>query len=175
VKLLFLATIFIIMLALVSGCVTKENYKNLSFFFDGVPNPSVVKKGYKPRKGEVTASDSEKQATQHGPYVAKLCEACHNRGNNTLVRPIEQLCANCHDIQLNKKWIHGPLASGGCRVCHLPHTSPYRFLLVSDSRDFCFHCHSKSDVARNPAHEGVDSGCISCHEPHMSDNMYLLR
>ena len=164
------------MFALVSGCATKENFKDLSFFFDGVPDPSKVgKKGYKSRKGDATAPVSEQHASQHGPYAAKLCEACHNRSTNALVRPIEQLCANCHDIQLDKKWIHGPLASGGCRVCHLPHTSRYRSLLVSDSRDFCLHCHSISDVARNPAHEGADSGCISCHDPHMSDNMYLLR
>ncbi|MFZ2198057.1 MAG: cytochrome c3 family protein, partial [Thermodesulfovibrionales bacterium] len=94
---------------------------------------------------------------------------------NKLIRPVEELCANCHKIELDKKWIHGPLVSGGCRVCHLPHSSPNKFLLVSDAKGFCFYCHTGSDVVKNPAHEVADLNCILCHEPHMSDSKFLLR
>ena len=163
-----------ILIALVSGCVTERSYKVLSFFFDGVPVPSKPGgngNGVKVAKAAV----SEKKGSMHGPYAAKNCDGCHSRSTNALVRPVEELCVYCHKIQMDKKWIHGPLVSGGCRVCHLPHTSPNAYLLVSDSKDFCFYCHTRRDFERNPAHEKAGLVCISCHEPHMSDIKYLLR
>ena len=155
-----------------SGCMTKSNYKVLSFLFDGVPDPEKAVAAGKKEGGKTAGNPN---ASVHGPYAAKLCEGCHDRSTNRLVRPLQELCVTCHDIQLNKKFIHGPLTTGGCRVCHFPHSSPNRFLLVSDSKDFCFYCHTRSDFERNPAHEGADSRCILCHEPHMSDTRYLLR
>ncbi|MFZ2199006.1 MAG: hypothetical protein WAV13_14805, partial [Thermodesulfovibrionales bacterium] len=41
-KLLSFAAISFIMIALASGCVTRGNYKVLSFFFDGVPDPEMT-------------------------------------------------------------------------------------------------------------------------------------
>jgi predicted CXXCH cytochrome family protein len=163
-------------IALATGCGTERNFKVLSFFFDGVPPPSSS--GV--TDGDVFSKDSktvvsDTKGSVHGPYGAKMCYGCHAPSTNALILPVEELCANCHKIQMDKKWIHGPLVSGGCRICHLPHKSANKFLLVSDAKDFCFYCHTKSDVAKNPAHEGAGLLCTSCHDPHMSDIQYLLR
>lgn len=144
----------------------------LSFFFDGVPNPDE-------KKAEVGKIDERKaQASiyrEHGPYAAKQCGGCHDRGSNRLVVPKQELCFQCHTLDIRKKYIHGPLASGGCTVCHQPHGSNYAFLLVAEPKEFCLYCHAKEDVARNPVHSDMDMQCTMCHDAHGSNERYLLR
>jgi predicted CXXCH cytochrome family protein len=89
--------------------------------------------------------------------------------------PVEELCTYCHTIQLNKKMLHGPLAAGGCRVCHSPHGSPYKYFLVSEPREFCLHCHHKKDIEKNEVHTDVEAECTACHDAHASDNAFLLK
>jgi predicted CXXCH cytochrome family protein len=160
------------------GCDPTSRYKVLTFFFDGVPPPRPA--------GEAEGTQAATQAdslrprrvvtSQHGPYAAKLCNACHeSTASNTFVVPPAQLCFRCHDIRLDRQYIHGPLASGGCTACHDPHSSRYRYLLVSESDDFCFHCHERQAVAKVGAHAGVEGQCTFCHDPHMSGKRYLLR
>jgi predicted CXXCH cytochrome family protein len=159
--------------ALFYGCAVKSRYEILSFFFDGVPSPEEAA-----GKGEKVKKEEEQKKTgyrEHGPYAAKACEGCHIRGSNNLVVPINELCFQCHTLDLKKKYLHGPLAGGGCKVCHEPHGSRYAFLLVAESREFCLYCHSKKDILRNPVHEGVQEQCTACHDAHGADNRYLLK
>lgn len=151
----------------------EQRYKVLSFLFDGVPSH---KKG---DAGSVkTASGKNIPQTvniEHGPYAARLCEGCHQRGSNKLIMPIEALCLNCHTFRTDKR-LHGPIASGGCKVCHDPHTSSNRFLLVSEATEFCFYCHDRNAVSKRDVHKGInDVVCITCHDAHMSDNEFLLK
>lgn len=178
-KRLILAVISVFLAALlITGCAPSTRYKVLSFFFDGVPDPDMVEE-----KGDVLAWKKKgrdkkverKIYGQHGPFAAKMCEGCHVRGSNALVVPIEQLCLNCHTIQIEKKWIHGPLVAGGCRICHEPHGSGQPYLLVSESERFCLYCHNERDVLKNPVHSGINEACTTCHDAHASDNEYLLR
>ena len=158
--------------AMLWGCEPMTQYKVLSVFFDGVPDPSkrVV------TETETAAATQKKiYYKEHGPYAAKQCRSCHAVNTNRLVAPIEELCLRCHNLDLGKKWIHGPVASGGCRVCHSPHASGYPFLLVAKPEDFCFYCHSRADVSRNEVHAGATSECTVCHDPHSSNEKYLLR
>jgi predicted CXXCH cytochrome family protein len=115
------------------------------------------------------------QYKAHGPFAAKLCDACHNKRDNTLLMPIESLCLNCHHLNINKKYIHGPVASGGCRVCHDPHGSGYPFLLTAEPREFCPRCHDKSLIFAKEVHEGTTEQCTTCHDAHSSDMPNLLR
>ncbi|MBK7975447.1 MAG: cytochrome c3 family protein [Deltaproteobacteria bacterium] len=57
----------------------------------------------------------------------------------------------CHELELDKVRPR-TLASGGCTVCHDPHSARYRHLLVADSATFCVRCHEPADIARNEAH-----------------------
>ena len=170
----------LILLLMVCGCEpkTQSQYKMLSFFFDGVPDPARLT-AEELRKEQEARDAGKKQAksrqTQHGPFAAKLCDACHKKSTNALVLPIDQLCFKCHTLDIDKKYIHGPVASGGCRVCHSPHGSGFPFLLVAKPEEFCFYCHDKADVYRNAIHSGLTVECTACHDAHSSDDRYLLQ
>jgi predicted CXXCH cytochrome family protein len=161
---------------LLAGCDATTRHKVLTYFFDGVP-PLQEAGAPATAAGAPGLQAPVRPVLQaHGPYAAKLCEACHSESmGNTLVAPRDQLCQRCHELPMDKKYVHGPLASGDCLVCHDPHSSPYRPLLVSEAQDFCFSCHAREAVAAVPGHEGIEEGCTDCHDAHMSDTKNLLK
>jgi predicted CXXCH cytochrome family protein len=160
-----------------AACAATTRHKVLSILFDGVP----------PLPGPAAGADATAAAgpsvaavpvaaRDHGPYAARMCGACHeSAATNVLVAPKDELCFRCHELRVDRRYVHGPIASGGCLVCHDPHGSRYRYLLVSDSDSFCFHCHDRAAVATVPGHEDVESGCTGCHDAHASDTKGLLR
>jgi len=167
----------VLFLALLYGCAGKTRYQVLSFFFDGVPPPGEARgeAGKGGRKGGGPGTAAAKPGyLEHGPYAAKQCEACHIKASNKLVLPIEELCFQCHSLDIRKKFIHGPIASGGCKVCHDPHGSRYPFLLVSDPKGFCLHCHDANALAKKDFHARTEAQCTTCHDAHSSDSEYLL-
>jgi predicted CXXCH cytochrome family protein len=163
--------------AVATACAATTRYKVLSFLFDGVPPPSQPAAAAGLSGAAVPAVPGTRVSpSNHGPYAARMCGSCHEAAaTNALVAPKDQLCFRCHDLPLDRAYVHGPIASGGCLVCHDPHASPYRSLLVSDSDSFCFHCHDRAAVAAIPGHDGVESGCTGCHDAHASDSKFLLK
>jgi predicted CXXCH cytochrome family protein len=159
------------------GCNAASRHEVLSTVFDGVP--PLEQAEAPPGQIAAAAHGGQPQRVgyfEHGPYAARLCNACHQPGaSNALVAPPDKLCFKCHQFNLNKKYIHGPLASGGCLVCHDPHSSRYRYMLVSASGKFCLHCHQRRDLDKDSAHAGVEGNCTTCHDAHMSDKKYLLK
>ena len=175
--------------ALSAGCSAAKHHRVLSLFFDGVPAPQAAVASDTP---QVQANIGRQlvRVGEHGPYAAKLCDSCHDsQATNALVVPAEQLCFRCHQLGAAKAYVHGPLASGGCLVCHDPHRSANRYLLVSASDTFCLQCHDRGSLSRLGAasaggvettagvdgHAGDAANCTECHEAHMSDRRYLLR
>lgn len=172
------AALGIVLAALVAaGCSARSRHKALTLFFDGVPPlpeaAAATESGTAPAAAPAPAPAAYKA---HGPYAAKQCDACHERAaTNALVVPKDQLCGRCHEISLDVKFVHGPLASGGCLVCHDPHGSRYDALLVGDSQTFCFRCHDRAAIAPIEEHADPQADCTACHDAHGSDNPYLLR
>jgi predicted CXXCH cytochrome family protein len=164
-------------LLVVSGCSPETRYHTLSFFFDGVPDPAALNADTAGGDEPGTRDTAGKpRFRNHGPYAAKLCEACHLPGGGRLIMPVEELCINCHALNIRKKHVHGPVASGGCRVCHHPHGSGKPFLLASEPTSFCFFCHDKDEVGTRQAHKDAQGvQCTECHDPHSSDNNFMLR
>jgi len=160
------------------GCNATSRHRVLTFFFDGVPPVRSVEEG---TPGEPVVAEGAVRATQaaareHGPFAAKLCSACHDaRERNALVAPAGELCGRCHEIALDKRYVHGPVASGDCQACHEPHSSRYRALLVSDSDGFCVDCHGREALPADADHGGVEAKCTVCHDAHMSDRRFLLK
>jgi predicted CXXCH cytochrome family protein len=166
-------------LVMAFGCEpkTQSQYKTLSFFFDGVPDPArrAAEELKKEQEGRESGRKTKSKQAQHGPFEAKMCDACHQKSTNALVLPINQLCFKCHTLDIDKKYIHGPVAAGGCRVCHSPHGSGQPFLLVAKPEEFCFYCHNKEDIYRNQVHSGLTVECTACHDAHSSNDWYLSR
>ena len=162
---------------LLYACNTTKNHKILSFFFDGVPEPgkAPVERGIGEKKGKGVVPPAPAGVRDHAPYAAKQCQACHVKTTSNLLLPIEELCFKCHTLDLRKKYTHGPLASGGCKVCHHPHGSKFPFLLVSEPAEFCLYCHDRDAVAKNAEHKGVQAQCTECHDAHSSDGEFLLK
>lgn len=164
--------------ALSLGCDARARHKTLTVFFDGVP-PFQAAKSPSAEQPEIPVGVKPSRQTgyrEHGPYAAKLCNACHvAAATNGLVVPKDELCFRCHELKQDAKYVHGPLASGGCLVCHDPHSSQYRFLLVSESDSFCLRCHDRSALARIEGHGEAEANCTSCHDAHGSDTKYLLK
>lgn len=169
------------LLAGIFGCQPKVRYRALCLLFDGVPTPPGMRPcdGHMPPAGAIAAASEgkEEQAgyVQHGPYAARLCEGCHQRQTNKLIMAKEDLCLNCHELSIKKRIVHGPVASGNCVICHEPHGSGNKYLLVAKSQDFCLYCHSKLDIQKTDVHlNSAETSCTTCHNAHASDNDYLL-
>lgn len=164
-----------------TACSPPSRHAALEFFFDGVPPYEEPAPAPAPGTADTAAVAtlrdlSRPRFREHGPYGARLCNACHeSTASNTYVVPKERLCANCHDLQLDREYLHGPVAGGGCTECHDPHSSNWRHLLVSDPATFCYRCHDKEEVAALSVHDDPAEPCTGCHDPHQGDNPMLLR
>lgn len=169
--------ICLVAVMLVVGCEAKTRYGVLNFFFDGVPNPEEKTMQIAEDKKNEQEGSLEKMRNfrEHAPYAAKQCQSCHLRGSNKLLKPAEQLCLDCHQIDLKKRWVHGPVASGGCKMCHDPHKSMYPFLLVAEPKDFCLYCHDEKIIFAQEAHREMTAQCTMCHDAHSSDQEHMLK
>jgi predicted CXXCH cytochrome family protein len=170
------ALLFFLVIILLGSCEPRTRYKTLSFFFDGVPDPDkVVSAPRDSRRQTAERLALKRKFSSHGPYEAKMCDACHQRATNALVLPIEELCVKWHIMDIDKKYLHGPVAAGGCRVCHDPHGTGRPFLLVSDAQKFCYYCHDENAVSATEAHRDVEASCTECHDAHSADNRFFLK
>jgi predicted CXXCH cytochrome family protein len=156
------------------SCSATSFHKVLTTLFDGVPPLATPTPRAAPAaSGAAVGSIRQSGYREHGPYAARLCVACHLSGaSNALVAPGEQLCLRCHELRLDKPYVHGPVLAGACVSCHDPHSSQYRYLLVSESDGFCLRCHDPSSLR---GHETMGDRCTSCHDAHASARKYLLR
>jgi predicted CXXCH cytochrome family protein len=172
------AAVCIVLAALLpAGCSAVSRHKALTTLFDGVPPLEAENaRGAQPGQGAATPATRQPVGSEHGPYAAKMCSGCHDpAAANGLIAPKDELCAQCHTLTLDKKYVHGPVAGGGCLVCHDPHNSRYKHLLVSDSDTFCLRCHDPQTVAKIDGHADLQSNCTTCHDAHESDTQYLLK
>lgn len=117
--------------------------------------------------------------------MAGGCLSCHEvrvTGNITRVKLITgtplDLCLTCHPDKSAseiKGRVHPP-AVRGCLVCHDPHSSAYKNLLLkptsgtTKAENLCLSCHAIGvDVPKGGSrHAALDMGCGTCHIIHKS-------
>lgn len=165
---------------LAHGCGAETRYRVLSLFFDGVPPPAGSGAAAPAAGDGATAAGAPLPGPvaayrQHVPYAKRNCGGCHEPGTNALVARPPELCLRCHAMELEKKrYVHAPVVSGFCLLCHAPHGSKHPWLLIAEPREMCFYCHNPTDVFRNPAHrEREEAPCTDCHNPHADTRFFL--
>lgn len=154
------------------GCTAQKRYVVLSFFFDGVPDPSKPAPG---SRGTIGANGQVVLASHvHKPYADGNCQACHTGGTDSVFRASSGLsiesdvCLKCHQKVLTQYPVmHGPVTSVECLRCHTPHESNSAHLLSSASPRVCVQCHTPELLSTKPPEHMVKTAdCLSCHSGH---------
>jgi len=103
------------------------------------------------------------------------CAKCHDPhfspapGGFFLRRFGKQGCAECHVLQTEARpWVHGPVTTESCTVCHDAHGRPgSKRHVFRPIAQVCLKCHAEPDLSA--VHRGKQSQgkeCDSCHDPH---------
>jgi predicted CXXCH cytochrome family protein len=170
---------------LLASCDETKRHETLTFFFDGVPPlPGEMPAGG-PGGADLTGPTASSRAG--GWYVheaVKDCTQCHGaRRQRTLSRQaqlvaeVPQLCYNCHgEFAALEGWVHGPVATGECLICHEPHKTKNEFLLLKPAPELCYQCHDVQAIESIENHaEDSYARCIDCHAGHAAATRNLLR
>ncbi len=175
----------LIMLCMLCACSQKTRYAVMRRVFDGVPPPkgstatdrpaSSTSPAATPSTTRRPAAAPVRLASIHPPYEARNCDACHDTTAATFLTDTSgRMCFSCHDpAAFTGRFVHGPVAVGACRFCHLPHQSRFAALLRAPERELCLRCHARTDITAIPSHAGYD-GCIACHNPHAGERRFML-
>jgi predicted CXXCH cytochrome family protein len=163
-----------------TGCSPQKHYKLLSFFFDGVPDPSQAGVGAG-RRGQPIGGQPMLVFT-HKPFAEEKCDVCHKGGVNTLFRPLPQsisanICITCHK-ETDQKYpiMHGPVANIECLWCHAPHEANFKHLLKYNSPEVCLQCHTPELLSPEPPeHMNPSIDCLQCHSGHGGQEHGLLK
>jgi predicted CXXCH cytochrome family protein len=169
------------LLAVLVSCQEQRDYKVLSFFFDGVPDPNA------PPPAQATAVRfsaarplelTPSRAYQHKPFALGQCSQCHQADRKQLNKLSSvDLCVKCHTNTTHEFAVmHGPVAQSLCLWCHDPHESDQPHLLKSVGSDLCLQCHDRELLPpQNPAHQSETAVCLDCHLGHGGRDHDLLR
>jgi predicted CXXCH cytochrome family protein len=99
-----------------------------------------------------------------------------------LLHPIkeEESCVSekCHAQAKKVKYVHAPVATGVCVVCHGKIRTNPPYGLTRTGTDLCLGCHEQQKAFFGQArfvHKPVKEGCTNCHNPHSSQiNKFFL-
>jgi len=114
--------------------------------------------------------------SQHKPFAAGTCNACHRQGLGSRLlfrKQGAELCFACH-TQEEKQWqqgsVHGAVKQGQCLGCHDPHLAARPKLLQDQSPALCYRCHEaiRAKLTAQHPHPPAVEDCSSCHAPHAS-------
>jgi predicted CXXCH cytochrome family protein len=100
--------------------------------------------------------------------------------------PPTKICMTgvCHPSIAEAEYVHGPIASGMCPICHddgsVPLNLPASHIEVrkDSGRDKCLLCHEeiRALMGLGSVHTPVaDGDCVDCHDPHQGDNPFFLK
>jgi len=174
-----------LVVCVVTSCDEVDHHKTMTFFFDGVPplrNKDSEGPFVDPNVGEDTGAQASSGWYVHEPL--KTCTECHADRRRTgsspkvqLVAEVPQLCARCHtEYARLPGWVHGPVASGNCLLCHEPHKTRNQFLLTKAVPQLCYQCHEPQALALIENHANASyTRCLECHDGHTSSTRGLLR
>ena len=118
---------------------------------------------------------------RHKPLQS--CAPCHGdlSGQNSpdklsLLKAVPELCYLCHEKHITPDvWIHGPVATGECLLCHEPHKANNTSLLNKPVPELCYSCHETKTLQLINNHTNKSyQQCNDCHVAHTSPGRMLL-
>ncbi len=130
------------------------------------------------------ADISSSTRISYGHRSATDCAECHGEsleprssGDVPLVTPVPRLCVGCHERYAGLDgWVHGPVATGDCLLCHTPHQTKDRPSLTEAAPELCYRCHTASTLQLVSGHsDRSHAQCGGCHESHAGPNRRLLK
>jgi predicted CXXCH cytochrome family protein len=110
----------------VVACDSAAKYRVLSFFFDGVPDPTRPQPPEPASVGAETGGEPSESPPKpapmlvyaHAPYAQNRCGECHDAIGGNLARSIaDGLCLDCHAEVAVGRFVHGPVAVRACDAC----------------------------------------------------------
>ena len=97
---------------------------------------------------------SQFQLPQHHPLLEGHinCVQCHDPHGGDIFKPagglamarLNQSCAQCHQRQTRPMVFEHQALREGCVICHNPHGSLNRKLLIQDDPNLCLRCHAQT-------------------------------
>lgn len=139
----------------------------------------------------------------HGPYVARLCSACHPAPVDGKVGltagSVDSLCYNCHSnfkAEMEGAGSRHKLLSEStrsCMECHDPHAANQEYDLKKPAQELCVSCHDEKPATAGTGemtaqgerqylklsskyvHEPAKKACLICHNAHASEHQKELR
>jgi predicted CXXCH cytochrome family protein len=171
-----------------AACSEQARHRVLTFFFDGVPDPSAPPvKGYAVPESTLAVADaaggegargSAVALFAHTPYRQNRCGGCHDPQSGGVTRTAKEgLCGSCHeDPARTRRYVHGPVAVNGCTACHHPHSSAHPFVLLQEATALCLSCHDADGIWEPNYHaETRLRSCVECHDPHGGNDPFFLK
>ncbi len=135
-----------------------------------------------PEKTTVSPKILEDQTmeTKMPQRVAEL--AAKSKMYHPVHSPIKEgescVSAKCHIEMVKVRYVHAPVATGACLICHTNIKKDPPFGLVSTGVDLCWRCHKNQKLLIGQSkylHKIVkDEGCIGCHDSHGSKTTKFL-
>lgn len=173
-RLLIAVLPFIGLATIWTGCSVEKHYELLSFFFDGVPDPSEAEQG-----GGLFAQELNVTYYRHQPFEEGACQQCHaDITSLKSLRNDSSVCFKCHaGIRDEYAYMHAPVLTSNCLWCHDPHQATVPKLLRSPAPDLCQRCHNDRLLRSAHVDEPVEasSDCLECHSGHGGAARHFLK
>jgi predicted CXXCH cytochrome family protein len=125
---------------------------------------------------EMNINVNETEGFSYHPSDSDIldCSSCHSEVDSRgyALKPAANVCYECHDSKSDMAFVHGPINVGICNVCHMPHGSNIKGMLMVDNTLICSGCHE--DLI--PTHPNTaNKYCVDCHDPHASDKEFHIK
>ena len=178
--LLILATIVGI-LGVAGLTVAKQTYKTLNDHLMS-NQPKAGEAEGNPNSEGLAKDESGATWGFHEPF--KNCVPCHGDKSKqassdqpNLIASVPKLCYGCHKEYISLDgWVHGPVATSKCLLCHEPHKTDNNSLLSKPIPELCYQCHEIRMLQSVANHSDKSyAHCNDCHDGHTSPGRMLLK